>query len=307
MTNGRVEVITSVERRRRWSVAEKRRLVAAALEPGASVSAIAREAGIHPGQLYGWRRQLVRRRLCAGAGHSGLVTVRSRPRGRPVAFALGDHLAQIFHAVRREGDGLLVVGIVDPETAVLRAHVGGHFPEQLLILAEDFGSVADRDRVTWCCHGQSMPSSEGLQELSSGGFGTPAPSRRRNVQAQDRHARDTRALSAVFTGDRRLAHGHDQVECSLAFGPGKAAAVLVQHHALATRPHPSSTTARSPSGLEHPETSASCGPVATLPGSSPRSFAGPRNRTTRVLPNPDNSCAYDRPPLRVCLAGATVV
>ena len=58
MTNGRVEVITSVERGRRWSTAEKQRLVAATLEPGASVSAIAREAGIHPGQLYGWRRQL---------------------------------------------------------------------------------------------------------------------------------------------------------------------------------------------------------------------------------------------------------
>ena len=58
MTNSRVEVITSVERRRRWNAAEKQRLVAASLEPGASVSAIAREAGIHPGQLYGWRRQL---------------------------------------------------------------------------------------------------------------------------------------------------------------------------------------------------------------------------------------------------------
>jgi transposase len=58
MTNGRVEVITSVERRRRWSSAEKHQLVAASLEPGASVSAIAREAGIHPGQLYRWRRQL---------------------------------------------------------------------------------------------------------------------------------------------------------------------------------------------------------------------------------------------------------
>jgi transposase len=60
MTNGRVEVITSVERRRRWSAAEKRRLVAATLEPGASVSAIAREAGVHPSQLWGWRRQMRR-------------------------------------------------------------------------------------------------------------------------------------------------------------------------------------------------------------------------------------------------------
>jgi transposase len=58
MTNGRVEVITSVERRRRWSSVEKQQLVAASLEPGASVSAIAREAGIDPSQLYGWRRQL---------------------------------------------------------------------------------------------------------------------------------------------------------------------------------------------------------------------------------------------------------
>jgi transposase len=57
MTNGRVEVITSVERRRRWSAAEKQQVVAATLEPGASVSVVARQAGIHPGQLYGWRRQ----------------------------------------------------------------------------------------------------------------------------------------------------------------------------------------------------------------------------------------------------------
>jgi transposase len=58
MTSQRVEIITSVQRRRRWSAAEKDHLVAASLEPGASVSAVAREAGIHASQLYGWRRQL---------------------------------------------------------------------------------------------------------------------------------------------------------------------------------------------------------------------------------------------------------
>jgi transposase len=58
MTNGRVEIITSVQRRRRWRSAEKEQLVAASLEAGASVSAVAREAGIDPSQLYGWRRQL---------------------------------------------------------------------------------------------------------------------------------------------------------------------------------------------------------------------------------------------------------
>jgi transposase-like protein len=53
-----VEVITSVQRRRRWSRAEKARIVAAALEPGAVASALAREAGIHVSQLFRWRQQL---------------------------------------------------------------------------------------------------------------------------------------------------------------------------------------------------------------------------------------------------------
>ena len=43
-----VEVITSVQRRRRWSRAEKERIVAAALEPGAIASEVARAAGICP-------------------------------------------------------------------------------------------------------------------------------------------------------------------------------------------------------------------------------------------------------------------
>src|SRR5262245_18647415 len=61
MSKTAIEVITSVQRRRRWSAEEKERLVAASLEPGAGVSAVARQAGIHPSQLYGWRRQLCAR------------------------------------------------------------------------------------------------------------------------------------------------------------------------------------------------------------------------------------------------------
>jgi transposase len=65
MAKTQVEVITSVERRRRWSSAEKERLVAASLEPGAAVSVLAREAGLHPTQLYKWRRQLCARHEAA--------------------------------------------------------------------------------------------------------------------------------------------------------------------------------------------------------------------------------------------------
>src|SRR5450830_1069546 len=53
-----VEVITSVQRRRRWSRAEKERIVAAAMELGAVVSEIARAAGIHSSQLFRWRQEL---------------------------------------------------------------------------------------------------------------------------------------------------------------------------------------------------------------------------------------------------------
>jgi transposase len=55
MTNGAVEVITSVQRRRRWPRAEKERIVAAALAPA---SEVAWAAGIHTSQLFRWRQQL---------------------------------------------------------------------------------------------------------------------------------------------------------------------------------------------------------------------------------------------------------
>ena len=58
MTKEQVEVITSVQRRRRWSRAEKERIVAAAMEPGAISSEVARRTGIHASQLFRWRRQL---------------------------------------------------------------------------------------------------------------------------------------------------------------------------------------------------------------------------------------------------------
>ena len=58
MTKQHIEVITSVERRRRWSREEKERLVAASLEPGVSSSEVARSAGIHVSQLFRWRKEL---------------------------------------------------------------------------------------------------------------------------------------------------------------------------------------------------------------------------------------------------------
>lgn len=55
----RVEVITSVQRRRHWSVAEKARPVEEAMQPGMSVSYVVRRAGISPSQLFAWKRRML--------------------------------------------------------------------------------------------------------------------------------------------------------------------------------------------------------------------------------------------------------
>src|SRR5262245_10610880 len=54
-----VEVITWVERRRRWSREEKLPIMAESAQPGRTASQVAREHGITPGQLFTWWRQLL--------------------------------------------------------------------------------------------------------------------------------------------------------------------------------------------------------------------------------------------------------
>ena len=55
----RVEVITSVQRRRRWPIAEKIQLVEETMQPGMSVSYVARRAGVAPSLLFNWRRRML--------------------------------------------------------------------------------------------------------------------------------------------------------------------------------------------------------------------------------------------------------
>jgi transposase len=54
-------VITRGERRRRWSIEEKREIVSESLGPGVRPSEVIRKHGITSGQLYAWRQQLTRR------------------------------------------------------------------------------------------------------------------------------------------------------------------------------------------------------------------------------------------------------
>jgi transposase len=72
----RVEVITGVGRRRRWSTEEKAQIVAESLDPATTASAVARRYGLHVSQLFTWRQQLQRSALTAGtSGAPGFVPV----------------------------------------------------------------------------------------------------------------------------------------------------------------------------------------------------------------------------------------
>lgn len=51
-----VEIITSVQRRRRWALPEKIRAVEESSLPGMTVSYVARKYGISPSLLFKWRR-----------------------------------------------------------------------------------------------------------------------------------------------------------------------------------------------------------------------------------------------------------
>ena len=115
-----IEVITSVERRRRWSAVEKERLVAASLERGAGVSAVAREAGIHPSQLYGWRRQLLRRSQPAASFAPVRIAAEPTPAGLPPAGLIEVEFAN--------GSRMRITGAVEPvalSTIVVALASGG--------------------------------------------------------------------------------------------------------------------------------------------------------------------------------------
>jgi len=53
---GRVEIRSGIGRRRRWSDAEKGRIVAESVMPGAVVSEVARRHEISPQHLFAWRK-----------------------------------------------------------------------------------------------------------------------------------------------------------------------------------------------------------------------------------------------------------
>jgi transposase len=72
-------------KRRRWSLEVKRQLVAETLEPGSSVSIVARRHDVNANQLFKWRRELLPKAPPAAAEGSTMLPVEivAEPECRP--------------------------------------------------------------------------------------------------------------------------------------------------------------------------------------------------------------------------------
>ncbi len=69
----RVEVVTSVQRRRRFTAEQKRAIVEEAGEPGMSISTVARKYEINPSQVFKWRRLMQEGALVAAGSEDQVV------------------------------------------------------------------------------------------------------------------------------------------------------------------------------------------------------------------------------------------
>jgi transposase len=109
---GQVQVISGVERRRRWSDEQKRAIVAAAFAPGAVVTDVARRADINSGQIYRWRRDL----RMEPSGFSEVVVSSAGP---------SDISASVIDVTWSDGSRVRIPATIPPDlaTAVIRALV----------------------------------------------------------------------------------------------------------------------------------------------------------------------------------------
>ena len=75
--------------RRRWSEAEKRRIVAESYEPGVSVLVVARRHDLNTNQLFTWRRRFQELAGDAGAGGFVPLVVEASPGDGPGPATMG--------------------------------------------------------------------------------------------------------------------------------------------------------------------------------------------------------------------------
>ncbi|SMX56508.1 putative transposase [Bradyrhizobium sp. ORS 285] len=121
MASTEVEVITSERRRRHWSRAEKERIVAAALQPGATILGVARAFGVHSSQVFRWRQQLCGEK--AAVPGFAAVTIAADP--HPATACMQGFIeVEIGTETKIRISGTADVATVTAEIAALRAGSG---------------------------------------------------------------------------------------------------------------------------------------------------------------------------------------
>ncbi|WP_052389794.1 IS66-like element accessory protein TnpA [Belnapia moabensis] len=83
---GTVEIITGRERRRRWSVADKLRILAKCDVPGVQVAEVAARHGIYRSLVFQWRRQ----------ARDGLLVAEPTPEFVPVRVTVADRQDEVL-------------------------------------------------------------------------------------------------------------------------------------------------------------------------------------------------------------------
>jgi len=78
-----VDIITGEPRHRTWTIEEKKSILAAAFAPGAVAKEVARRANISTGQLYTWRKNLMKKRPETAKGFARVVTVSDQTAALP--------------------------------------------------------------------------------------------------------------------------------------------------------------------------------------------------------------------------------
>ena len=77
MLMSEIEIITDGGRRRRWSAAEKLRIVEETLQGHDSISAVARRNGVAPNLLYRWRKLMLEGGSIAVSGDDSVTSNRT--------------------------------------------------------------------------------------------------------------------------------------------------------------------------------------------------------------------------------------
>ncbi len=71
----KIDIITGDARHRTWTLEEKLSILQKAFAPGAVAAQVARETNINTGQLYTWRKRLMKKRPEGGNGFARVVAI----------------------------------------------------------------------------------------------------------------------------------------------------------------------------------------------------------------------------------------